>query len=658
MFRGSGLLAFAFLLLVPLPMRAAEDGDSRLALRTTAALYDDIRTSELPNGLRIFLKPIPTSTAVTTMVVYKVGSADEDKTFTGLSHYLEHLMFKGTAKLKPGDVDQITLRAAGSNNAYTSTDLTAFHFTFPAGRWLPALEIEADRMRNLRIDKEHEFDKEKGAVINELAGNEDSPWDLEYKAILPRLFGKQHPYGHPVIGVTKHVQDATEKVIKAHYDRWYHPNNAALILVGGFDPDKALAAIKTLFGPIPRAELPPRKELPTEGPKLPARLEMPSKFSVARLLLGFPAVRSGDADHAALNVLEAVLSRGKSSRLYRALVEGQALATAVSADHVPGRYPGWFGIQVEMLPGKNRGAVEKLLHKEIARLGVEPVSDDEWKRARQLILTSNIFNRETTMGLANSIGESVTVGGDLDLARKYLPRILAVTAADVQRVAKKYLNLEKSVTVWSVPGEKKGAALLSAPPSFSAGLRPIGPMGRILKRAHRDGADAVGGFDLKKAQRVELPNGLVLVLFEDHRLPIFEARVSLREASLFQSDNKLGVGSLTGLLLDEGSTRRTGAEMAAAIEDVGGSLSLAGSGGTVRVLAPNHRRGLELLLECLTQPNFPKPAFARRGPVCSRRSASSRCNPIRGRSGCSSRWLTARARLADRPPGRRRRSRV
>jgi zinc protease len=628
------LPALAFLLLVPRPGLAVDERDTRLALRTAAALYDGIRTSELPNGLRVFLKPIPTSTAVTTLVVYKVGSADEDKNFTGLSHYLEHLMFKGTARLRPGDIDRITLRGAGSNNAYTTTDLTAFHFTFPAGRWRPALEVEADRMRNLRIDKEHEFDKEKGAVINELAGNEDSPWDLEYKGILPLLFGKNHPYGHPVIGVTRHVRDATEKVIKAHYDRWYHPNNAVLVIVGGFDPDEAEKAIKELFGPIPRAPLPPRKPLPRESAKLPARLEMPSRFSVARILMGFPTVRIGDSDQPALNVLEAILARGKGSRLYRSLVEGHAVAAAVSADHSPGRYPGWFSVGVEVLPGKDRAEVEKLLRKELVQLGTEEVSAAELARAQQLILTSSIFGRESTMGLATSIGEAVTVA-DLDLARKYLPRILAVTAADVQRVAKKYLDLEKSATVWSVPAEKKAALAPPHAPAPSptegrggekqreAGSHVVclspplppwerGPGGEGRKLSRRRAAETgAAGFDLKKAQRVALPNGLVLVLFENHRLPIFEARVELRESSIFQSDDKLGVASLTGLLLDEGTAKRTGAEVAAAIENVGGALSMSASGGAVRVLAPHHRRGLELLLECLTQPRFPKGAFAR-----------------------------------------------
>jgi zinc protease len=599
MFRGCWLLAPALTLALPFSAPAAPAGDRQVALRAAAALYDGMRTDELPNGLRVFIKPIPTSTAVTTVVVYKVGSADEDKTFTGLSHYLEHLMFKGTAKLKPGDIDRLTQRAAGSNNAYTTTDLTAYHFTLPAGKWGMALEVEADRMRNLRIDKEHEFDKEKGAVINELIGNEDSPWDLEYKAILPLLFGKMHPYGHPVIGLTQHVRDATEKVIKGHYDRWYHPNNAVLVIVGGVDADAALASIRKLFGPIPRGKLPERKVVPAEGPKLPARLEMASKFNVPRLLVGYPTVRFGDPDMPALNVLESILTRGKGSRLYRALVEG-AVASSVSADHSPGRYPGWFAVQVELLPGADRASVEKLLLKEIAALREKPVGEAELNRAQEMMLSSIVFAREGTQSLATSIGEGVT-NGDLEQVRRYLPSILAVTAADVQRVAKKYLARDRSVVVWSVP-QKKEARSASEAGAFTSLPR---------RSSRRAGAEAKDGFDLKKAQRVELPNGLVLLLFENHRLPIFEARLALREANIYQADDKLGVASLTGALLDEGSTKRTGAEITAAIESAGGVLSLNGSGGSVRILSPELRVGLEVLLECLTHPRFPREAFAR-----------------------------------------------
>ena len=260
------------------PSRAAPPGnDANPFVKAAAALFDGIRTETLPNGLRVYLKPVPDSPVVTTMMAYKVGSADEDLDHTGLSHYLEHLMFKGTDRLMPGDIDRLTLRNGGENNAYTSEDYTIFHFDFAADRWEGALEVEADRMRNLRIDTRHEFEQEKGAVIEELKRNEDAPWDLEHKALLPLLFSKRAPYGHPVIGEREHVRAATAAVIKAHYDRWYHPNNASLIVVGGFDPERASARIRELFGPIPRAELHARKEqAPRSVPKLSALASIPS----------------------------------------------------------------------------------------------------------------------------------------------------------------------------------------------------------------------------------------------------------------------------------------------------------------------------------------------------------------------------------------------
>src|SRR4029079_5843080 len=141
-----------------------------------------------------------------------------------------------------------TLRNGGANNAYTSEDMTVYHFDFAADRWQIALEIDADRMRNIRIDPKHEFEQEKGAVISELKRNEDGPWDLEYKAILPMLFPKNSPYSHPAIGEKVPSRAAPAEIIKRHYDKWYHPNNASLVIVGGFDPEAALAQIQKLFG--------------------------------------------------------------------------------------------------------------------------------------------------------------------------------------------------------------------------------------------------------------------------------------------------------------------------------------------------------------------------------------------------------------------------
>jgi zinc protease len=586
------------------PLRADESrrapNGGNPVLQAAAALYDGIRTETLPNGLRVFLKPVPGSPIVTTMVAYKVGSADEDLDHTGLSHYLEHLMFKGTDKIKPGDIDRLTLRNGGANNAYTSEDFTVYHFDFAADRWQVALGIEADRMQNLRIDRAHEFEQEKGAVVAELERDEDEPWDIETKTILPLLFGAG-PYGHPVIGERAHVRGATASVIKAHYDKWYHPNNAALVICGGFDPDQALAKIKELFGPIPRAELPARKPVTSFKRPGPVRKEIASKFDVPRMVMGFNGVRRGDPDFYPLQVIQGLLTSGKTGRLYRKLVEGEEVASAVDSSNNAGRYPGWFEIEVELLQGKDPEKTEKTVLAELQALRDQPVSEAELKRVKRRLLAGTIFGRESAHALADSIARGVTTN-DIDFLKNYLPRLQAVTAQDVQAAARKYFDPQQRVVVWSIPkAAQKQSSLPLHPASATAKARSSKP--RM--------AGGASGFSLKEARRIELPNGLTLLLFENHRLPIVVADAMLRRVHVHEPEEKAGVATLVGNLLDEGTTQHTGPQLAELIENVGGSLSVSAVGGTVKVLAPERELGLRVLFECLSQAIFPQEAFAR-----------------------------------------------
>ena len=440
--------------------------------------------------------------------------------------------------------------------------------------------------------------EEKGAVCNELKRDEDEPWDLEHKAILPLLFGKTGPYGHPVIGLESQVRDATAKIIKAHYDKWYHPNNASLVVCGGFDPDQALAKIKELFGPIPKVELPARKTLSTEKLKRPERLDMDSKFAVPRLMFGWNTVSSKSDDYPALSVVEALLN-GRTSRLYKKLVDGTQIAASVGASHNnAGRYPGWFEIDVELLNKKDGAQAEKLVLAELAKLADEPITDAELQRVRQQLLAGAVFGRESVHALADSIAQGVTIN-DLHFLKTLLPRILAVTPADIQRVVKTYFAPDQRVVVWSVP---KGEARrrLAATRRGRRG-RPVRPRGRERRRR----------FPLKDVKHVVLPNGLTLLLYEDHRLPIVTAEVQLRQVNAYEANDKLGEAALTGLLLQEGTTQHSGPEIADMIESVGGALDLSSAGGTVKVLSPNRSLGLGLLLECLTRPAFAKDAFQR-----------------------------------------------
>lgn len=608
------LAAFAALLGSQL-LIAAESGRTTpddAANRAAAALYEGIRTETLSNGLRVYLKPIPASPVVTTMVAYRVGSCDEELNATGLSHYLEHLMFKGTDKIMPGDIDHMTLLNGGANNAYTTEDYTIYFFDFAADRWQAALDIEADRMQNLRIDSRHEFEQEKGAVIEELQRNEDTPWDLESKTLVPLLFGKSAPYGHPVIGERRHVRGATASVIKSHYDRWYHPNNAALVVCGGFEPESTLARIKKLFEPIPRKALPERKPAAEVIRSQPVHEEMRSKFEVPRLLMSYNTVPATNPDYYALEVLQAILTGGKTGRLYKKMVEGAEIATSVDSSDSVGRYPGSFSIQVELLKGKQLKEAENLVLAELQRLRDEPVSDKELKRVKRGVLAASIFDRESVHNLADSIARGVTVA-DLDWVKNYLPRISAVTAADVQQVARKYLDPNRRVVVWSVPGaEGVGRGTGADTGSRSEPLvRAEGAPRSALYRSTTKAADNPADFSLKGARRVVLDNGLTLLLLEKRELPILVANSFVPDVRLHEPADKAGLAYLTGRLLDEGTPEHTGPQIAELIENAGGVLSLSGSGGSVKVLSPDRHLGLSLLLECLSRSSFPQDAFKR-----------------------------------------------
>ena len=570
--------------------------DDKPIAQAAANMFSTLRAETLPNGLRVYLVPVPGATTVTTMVAYKVGAADEQKDQTGLSHYLEHLLFKGTDKYFPGDIDRATQRNGGRNNAYTSEDMTAYHFDFAADRYPVALEIEADRMRNVKIDTRHEFEQEKGAVIAELKGGEDRPWDLEYKAILPLLYEKAAPYSHPVIGEESHVRGATAEIIKRHYDAWYHPNNAALVVAGGFDPDAAMAKIKQLFGPIPRVELPARR--PEVAPKRTSlvRKEFVSKFDVPRVMIGFNTVNSGDPDDYALTLLDGILSGGRTARLYKSLVEGERLASSAGCSNSSGRYQGWTGVNVELLQGKDRARAEAIVFEELAKLTKEPVSDAELARAKRATLAGFVFSREDVHGLADLVARSVTVN-DLDYLKTYLDKLLVVTPADIQRVAAKYFDKNKAVVVWSLPAET---------PEGGAGA----PAAKPKPQRQETGAAAIDA-RMASAKRIVLPNGLTLITLEDHRLPIVTAAATVRNVALREPAEKSGVANLVGDMLEEGAGKRTGDEIALAIEDVGGSLSFARGGASLKVLAPDAPLGLGLMLDCLSKPTFPKDALDR-----------------------------------------------
>ena len=318
-----------------------------MSLRTIPSTFagEDVRRTVLDNGLVVLTKELHTSPIVTSMIWYRVGSRNEELGQTGKSHFLEHMLFKGTHRFKKGQIDLLTLKNGGSNNAFTSQDFTAYYFNFASDRWNIALEIEADRMVNCIFDPE-EFEAEKKVVIEELKGGLDSPWGLLMQEVNAAAY-KVHPYRNPIIGWLGDVERATAEEQQAYYQKNYQPNNAILSIAGDFDSDRVLDDVMKLFGGIPAGNPPVPVKISEPEQKGEKRILVRWRSRVPRIAIAYHAPAIATSDSYALHLLGIILSEGKSSRLYQRLVERDQTVTFVSADYGESKDPTLFHIRAE-----------------------------------------------------------------------------------------------------------------------------------------------------------------------------------------------------------------------------------------------------------------------------------------------------------------------
>jgi zinc protease len=404
------------------------------------------RKTVLSNGLTLITKEVHESPVVATMIWYRVGSRNEELGQTGKSHFLEHMLFKGTDRYRKGEIDLITLTNGGANNAFTWLDFTAYYFTFASDRWHAALEIEANRMRNTSFALK-EFEAEKRVVQEELRIGLDGPWEALENEVWAAAF-RQHPYHWPTVGWIEDLDAASAADMKAYYDKWYHPRNATLVLVGDFVTADVVARVKRLFGSIPagpKVKQPGIVEPPQKGEK---RVVVKKASPVERILIGYHAPQVGYPDSYPLHVLEALLSTGKASRLYKRLVEVDQSVTNVKASYHAHIDPSLLYVQAELKPGSELKAVEHAITQELERFRREEVSPAELEKAKRQFEAELVLANEEPLQQAMLLGqyETIAVGEMIpkeSRGHKYLdsllPRILAVTASDLARVAGRYL---------------------------------------------------------------------------------------------------------------------------------------------------------------------------------------------------------------------------
>jgi zinc protease len=416
------------LLAAPLSLQAAEP---------------QVHEYQLDNGLKILVQEDHRAPAIVSQVWYKVGASNEYGGITGISHMLEHMMFKGTQKHPPGDFSRIIAANGGRENAFTGQDYTAYFQMLEKTRLPVSFELEADRMRNLKLI-EVEFAKEHQVVLEERRLRTDDQPRSKMQEHFESVAYSNSPYKNPVVGWPDDVAGLTLDDLRRWYSLWYAPNNATLVVVGDVNPDEVFKQAKKFFGPLKKSVLPAPK-LQGEVEQLGLRrltVKVPAKLP--NLVMGYktPSLKTAadEAEAYALEVAAGILDGGNSARFSSRLVRGQQIAATAGAGYdLYSRLSNLFTLEGTPVQGKSLAELETALLNEVRRLREEPITAEELQRVKAQVSASHVYQLDSIMYQAMQIGTAETVGLGWKKVGEYVDKVNAVTAEQVQAVARKYL---------------------------------------------------------------------------------------------------------------------------------------------------------------------------------------------------------------------------
>ena len=414
----------------------------------------DFKETTLKNGLRVITVEDHSAPVVALSITYNVGSRNERQGRTGFAHLFEHMMFKGSENVGSGEHFMLVFNNGGNMNGTTNEDRTNYFEVLPANQLDMALFLESDRMKSLAITKEN-LDNQRNAVQEERRLGIDNEAYGKSEERQQELIYDNFAYKHSVIGSMDDLNAATVEDVAAFFKMYYAPNNATLVLVGDFKTGEALAKIRSSFESIPRQPDPPAVDMTEPQQKEERRDTLSDMLARApRIDLAYKAVPGNTADYYALEVLDAVLQTGQSSRLYQKLVKEKEMVTAVSGRMDEKRGVGAFYSSATLRPGVKTEDVEAAIYAEIDRLKKEPIADWELQKAK------NTTRRNLINGLQSSLLQAITIGqyavyyNDPSLINTRLEKVAAVTKEDVQRVANKYLLDTNRTVVITMPQAK------------------------------------------------------------------------------------------------------------------------------------------------------------------------------------------------------------
>jgi zinc protease len=552
------------------------------------AIPPGVKLTTLDNGLTLIVREDHSAPVVSAQVWSMAGSIHEGKWLgAGLSHVLEHMLFKGTTTRPGSRIDQEVQEAGGYMNAYTSFDRTVFHIDVPNTGAKVALDILCDIMQNATLPPD-EMAKEKQVILREMDMNVDDPGRRAGRRLFETAYTKS-PYRFTVIGYPDIFNELNPEDILAYYREKYAPNNLFFVVAGDVKHDDVVAQIRAAFAKAKARALPPAVLLAEPKQTAPREVIEEAPIELGYFYLAWHIPELSHADVPFLDVLAVLLGSGRSSRLYQAVRERLGLVNSVDAwTYSPGN-PGLFGLSATVDADKFAAARDAMLA-EVETMKAVLVSPAELSKAVKQFISATLSSRKTMQGQAQDLGGSWLAANDLNFSERYLAAVKRVTPADLKRVAREYLTPENRTLYALLP---TGAA----------------PKPAIEDETSRD----------QPVQKFTLANGLRLLVKEDHRLPFVEFRAVFQGGVLAETVANNGVTQLTGKMLLKGTARRSAEDIAREIESVGGSIDSYGGnnsyGVNAEVLSADFATGLDLLADVLLHPTFPAEALERERQV-------------------------------------------
>ena len=559
---------------------------------------------KLDNGLEVVLEENHAAPVVAFQAWVKIGSADEPPELAGIAHMFEHMLFKGTKKRGVGQIAREVESAGGEINAWTSHDETVYHLVLASRFFDTGLDILADTLMNSSFDA-GELERERNVVLEEIKQGIDDPERQAGQGLFQTVFDV-HPYGRPIIGSESTVRKLRRDDILAFFAHCYVGSNVTLVVVGDFDADAAKKKIALAFAAMPRGIAAGTRPAQPGQPSL--RVAGRSRdVKEAQLLLGYRTPAINHSDIAALDLLAVLLGQGDSSRLNLEVVRNRQLATSASAYLFSARDPGALVIAANLPAARLEDATRAMLD-EVARLAFEEIPAEELAKAKTILESDRVFDKETVQGYARKLGFFSAIAGDPNFEERYLAALQKTTAADLRRIAAEYLR-PSHLSIYAQVPERMANKQPAKVDKVIARLRAVAESADTRANA-RFARAAAATPDVDRGIRHVFPSGMKLLILRDASVPVVALRATWVGGLRYEDDRSNGISNLLAGLLTRGTKTRSAEQIMNEVEGMAGALTgytgRNSLGLQAEFLSRYFERGFDLVADCLRNATFPE----------------------------------------------------